>query len=187
MLIIRFARVGRKGQPFFHLVVAEKARSVKKKYLEKLGYYNPLAEGGKGELVFEKDRVLYYVNHGAQMSQTVARLLTKEGLKEAGKFVVERVNKPKKTPPPETEAPAAKETPEEVPTEEKAKEAEPAPAEEKKEEEKGAETAPAEEVKEEAPAAEEKKEEAPAEEKTEESATEEPKEKDKEEDKKEEE
>ena len=53
MLVIRLARHGRKKVPFYHLVVAEKARPVKKRFVAQLGYYNPLHDGGKGELVFD--------------------------------------------------------------------------------------------------------------------------------------
>lgn len=120
MLIIRFARVGRKNQAYFRLVVAEKSKSAKKKFVEKLGYYNPHTNNGEGEFVFEKDRVVYYISNGAQMSQTAARLLTKAGVKEAGKFVEERASKPKKEEPKE-EAPAAEEAPAEEAVEEEKK------------------------------------------------------------------
>ncbi|MCF7917701.1 30S ribosomal protein S16 [Candidatus Gracilibacteria bacterium] len=112
MVIIRFVRVGRKNQAFFHLVAAEKSKAVQKKHIEKLGYYNPHFEKGKGELVVVEDRVKHYLSHGAQMSETAARLLTKHGIKEAGKFVTERSSKPKKTPAP-TEAPVAPQAPSE--------------------------------------------------------------------------
>jgi len=108
MVIIRFVRMGRNKQAFFHLVVAEKARAVQKKYIEKLGHYDPHAEKGKGALTVNTERVLFFVKNGAQMSQTVARTLLKHGLKEAGKFVAQRVSKPKRTPAP-TEAPKATE------------------------------------------------------------------------------
>ena len=96
MLIIRFARIGRKKQAFFKLVVAEKARAVQKKSVAELGYYNPHTDAGKGEFVYDKEKVLQYIKNGAQMSQTVARKLVQEGLKEAGKFVIARPTKPKK-------------------------------------------------------------------------------------------
>ena len=99
MLIIRLARRGRTNAPFYDIVVAEKSRAVQKKFVNKLGYFNPLAEGGKGELVYNKEQTVKYISNGAQMSQAVARLLTKDGLKEAGKFVVARASKPKKEAP----------------------------------------------------------------------------------------
>lgn len=96
MLIIRFVRVGKKKSAFFHLVVAEKARAVQKKYIEKIGYYNPHTNNGEGELTLEKDRLLHFIKNGAQVSQSAARLLVKNGIKEAGKFIEQRATKPKK-------------------------------------------------------------------------------------------
>lgn len=119
MLIIRFARRGRKKQAFFDLVVAEKSRPVKKKFVNKLGYYNPLTEGGKGELVFDKDQVEKYINNGAQVSQSAARLLAKNGCELAGKFIEQRASKPQKTEAPKEE-PAAEEAPAEEAEEAKA-------------------------------------------------------------------
>jgi len=178
--MIRFVRVGRRNQAFFHLVVAEKARAVQKKIVEKLGYYNPHTNGGEGELVFDEEAVKKYLKNGAQMSQSVARKLSKVGFKEAGKFIEERPTKPKKEPKPEPkkeEKPAEEVTPAEEPAteapveetpvenaeteapEEKAA-AEPPPAEEPAE----AEAPVTEEAKEKVPAEESAKEEAPAEE-----------------------
>ena len=124
MLVVRFARFGRNKQAFFRLVAAESSSPVKKKFIEKLGHYNPHANGGEGEFTFDAEKIKKHIAHGAQLSQTAARLLTKSGLKEAGKFVQQRGTKPKK----------------EVPVEEKPVEVAPeaavaeAPVEEKKEE-----------------------------------------------------
>ena len=131
MLTIRLSRVGRKKQAFFHLVVAEKARSAKKKFFEKVGHYNPHTNGGEGEFVFNAERLSHFISNGAQVSQTAARMLTKAGFKEAGKFVAQRVTKPKKeAPKPEVkeeavveEAPAAEEVAAEETTEVPAEEA----------------------------------------------------------------
>ena len=114
MLIIRLARRGRSNAPFYDIVVAEKSRPVKKKFITKLGYFNPLANGGEGELSYDKELAVKYIGNGAQMSQATARLLSKDGLKEAGKFIVARHTKPKKEAPkpePVEEAPASEEAP----------------------------------------------------------------------------
>ncbi len=166
MLMIRFVRVGRKNQAYFHLVVAEKARAVQKKIVEKLGYLNPHTEKGAGEFVFDADRIKHFIKNGAQMSQTAARLLVKNGVKEAGVFIEERKSKPKKEPKPVEEAPK-----EESPAEESAETETPAEESTPDKEEKNEET-PKEGVKEEAPVEEEKKEEA-VEEKPEETSKEE--------------
>jgi len=99
MLIIRFSRRGRKKQAFFDLVVTEKSRAVKKNPVERLGYFNPHADGGKGELVFDAEKIEKYIKNGAQMSQASARILSKHGLKSAGKFIEVRASKPKKEKP----------------------------------------------------------------------------------------
>jgi small subunit ribosomal protein S16 len=96
MLVIRLARRGRKKQAFFDIVVAEKARAVQKKFVYKLGYYNPLTDGGKGTIVLDKEKTEQYLKNGAQPSQTVARFLVKEGIKDAEKYIEKRDTKPKK-------------------------------------------------------------------------------------------
>jgi len=154
MLVIRFARFGRNKQAFFRLVAAEKARPVKKKFIEKLGYYNPHANGGEGEFIFEADKIKKHIANGAQLSQTAARLLTKAGLKEAGKFVEQRVTKPKK----EEQKPEPKEenVEEGIENSVEEKEAETTPEVDEKSEEAAPEEEKTEEPKEEV--AEEKKE-----------------------------
>jgi small subunit ribosomal protein S16 len=134
MLVIRFARFGRKKSAFFKLVVAEKARAAQKKPVAELGWFNPHAEGGKGEFKFDAEAVKKYITNGAQVSQTAARKLVKEGIKEAGKFIEQRATKPKKEAPKVEEKPvdevvasetaegAAEEATEEVVTEEVATE-----------------------------------------------------------------
>jgi small subunit ribosomal protein S16 len=126
MLIIRLARRGRKKQAFYDLVVAEKSQAVQKKYIAKLGYYNPLTDGGKGAISFEKEALLKYIKNGAKMSQTVARLLAGAGVKEAEKFIEKRATKPKKeAPKPEVaEAAPSAEPAEEASTESEASDGE---------------------------------------------------------------
>lgn len=96
MLTLRFARHGRKKQAFFKLVAADSARAVQKKTVKELGYYNPLTDGGKGVFTFDAEAVKKYIANGSQVSETAARLLAKNGVKEAEKFVKKRVMKPKK-------------------------------------------------------------------------------------------
>jgi small subunit ribosomal protein S16 len=96
MLVIRFARFGRNKNAFFKLVVAEKARAAQKKPVAELGWFNPHADSGKGEFKVDAEAVKKYITNGAQVSQTVARKLVKEGIKEAGKFIEQRTTKPKK-------------------------------------------------------------------------------------------
>jgi len=119
MLIIRFARHGRKKQAFFKIVAAEKARAVQKKYIAEVGYYNPLADGGTGVCKVDAVAIKKYIANGAQVSQSAARLLVKNGINEAEKFITKRPTKPKKeAPKPDPKAPAEEVTTEEAAPEE---------------------------------------------------------------------
>lgn len=71
MLKIRFVRVGKKNKPFFRIAVGDSRRTPKGKFIEKLGYYNPL----KKEKSINKERVLHWLSNGAQCSDTVHNLL----------------------------------------------------------------------------------------------------------------
>lgn len=157
MLRIRLTRTGKKGQPSYRIVVAEKSKAVKRKYLELLGHYLPAVEPKKVEL--KKDRIEYWISKGAQPTDTAAALFKSQGMDDMDKFMEPRNKKKKKKgEQPEEEAP-------------KAEAAAPAPAaaESPKEE------APKEEAKSEAKS-EEKPADAPAEEPAKEEPKEEPKE-----------
>jgi small subunit ribosomal protein S16 len=77
MLAIRLRRTGKKGQPSYRIVVADERASVYGKYIEMLGHYNPETKA----IVLEKDKVLEWMGKGARPSNTVAKILEKEGLK----------------------------------------------------------------------------------------------------------
>ncbi len=96
MLVIRLQRTGRKNQPSYRMVVAEKSRPVKKKHIEVVGSYNP-SEGKK--ITFKKDRIDYWISVGAQPSDTVAGLLKFNGMKDMEKYMKPRNKKrPVKNP-----------------------------------------------------------------------------------------
>jgi len=103
MLIIRLQRTGRENLPTYRLVLAEKTRSVKGKFKEILGHYLPARKPAVVEV--KKDRVEFWVQRGAAISNTAARLLQKEGMKGMEKFI-ERYTK-KKSKNEEAPAPAA--------------------------------------------------------------------------------
>jgi len=73
MLMIRLARFGAKKKPFYRVVVIEKERARNGRNLEVVGHYNPLAEPAKVDL--NRERIDYWTSHGAQVSDTVARLI----------------------------------------------------------------------------------------------------------------
>ena len=73
MLMIRLARFGAKKKPFYRIVVIEKERARNGRNLEVVGHYNPLTDPAKVEL--NRERIDYWTKHGAQVSDTVARLI----------------------------------------------------------------------------------------------------------------
>ena len=82
MLIIRLQRVGRKNDPSFRIVVCEKKGPPRGEYLEKVGIYDVK----RGNTVFDKERVLYWISQGAQPSPTVHNLLISSGVTEGKKI-----------------------------------------------------------------------------------------------------
>ena len=85
MLVIRLQRTGRENLPSYRLVVAEKARPVKGKFLEIVGHYLP----ARDPVVFEHsdENIKKWIAKGATPSDTVARLLRKAGLEGMDKFI----------------------------------------------------------------------------------------------------
>jgi len=73
MLMIRLARFGAKKKPFYRVVVIEKERARNGRNLEVLGHYNPLTH--PAQVLLQHDRLQYWTQHGAQMSDTVKRLV----------------------------------------------------------------------------------------------------------------
>jgi small subunit ribosomal protein S16 len=73
MLMIRLARFGAKKKPFYRVVVIEKERARNGRNLEVLGHYNPLSH--PAQVLLRHDRVEYWTKHGAQLSDTVKRLV----------------------------------------------------------------------------------------------------------------
>lgn len=82
MVVIRLARGGAKKRPFYHIVAADKRRARNGKYIERLGFFNPLAVGQEVELLVTRERVAYWVSQGAQLSDKV-QVLVKQWDKQA--------------------------------------------------------------------------------------------------------
>ncbi len=76
--VIRLQRHGRKNYPVYKIVVADSRAPRDGRFIEKLGTYNPNVNPAAVELVF--DRALYWINVGAQPSDTVRSLLSREGV-----------------------------------------------------------------------------------------------------------
>jgi small subunit ribosomal protein S16 len=76
---MRLARGGRKKVPFYHIVAADSRRARDSRYIERLGYYNPLAKEGEIKFHMKEERVDYWFGVGAQASDALAKLMVKEG------------------------------------------------------------------------------------------------------------
>ena len=81
MLMIRLARFGAKKKPFYRVVVIEKERARDSRNMEVVGHYNPLTTPATVKL--DHERIEHWTKHGAQMSDTVARLVKNNPAKTA--------------------------------------------------------------------------------------------------------
>jgi len=80
MVVIRLVRHGRKNYPFYKVVVSDKRRAVKGKFIETIGFFNPFTESNKGKIKIHLDRMKYWVSKGAQISERVTSLIFKFNL-----------------------------------------------------------------------------------------------------------
>ena len=83
MVVIRLARGGAKARPFYNIVVADKRVRRDGSFIERVGFYNPIAVDGEEGLRIAFDRVTYWKSVGAQASDTVERLLKQAAAKVA--------------------------------------------------------------------------------------------------------
>lgn len=75
MVVIRLARGGAKKRPFFNIVATDSRNARDGRFIERVGYYNPVATEGEQRFRVAVDRLSYWQGVGAQMSPTVARLV----------------------------------------------------------------------------------------------------------------
>lgn len=75
MVTIRLARGGSKKRPFYHVVVTNSRSPRDGRYIERVGFFNPIATGGEEPLRLDVARIEHWVGTGAQMSDRVASLL----------------------------------------------------------------------------------------------------------------
>lgn len=75
MVTIRLARGGAKKRPFFHIVVTDSRNARDGRYIERLGFYNPVAAGSEVMLTLDRPRVDHWISNGAQPSDRVVRLM----------------------------------------------------------------------------------------------------------------
>lgn len=74
MVVIRLARGGAKKRPFYNIVVADRRNRRDGRFIERVGFYDPMASGAAEQLRVAMDRVGYWTGVGAQVSPAVARL-----------------------------------------------------------------------------------------------------------------
>ena len=75
MVIIRLARGGAKKNPFYSVVVADSRNRRDGRFIERVGFYNPLAKGAQESLRLDAPRISHWQSNGAQLSDCVARLV----------------------------------------------------------------------------------------------------------------
>ncbi|TBR43500.1 30S ribosomal protein S16 [Marinomonas agarivorans] len=75
MVTIRLSRGGSKKRPFYHLNVADSRRARDGRYIERVGFFNPIARGQEERLRIDLDRINHWVGRGAQLSDRVAKLV----------------------------------------------------------------------------------------------------------------
>ena len=93
---IRMQRAGGRNAPFYRVVVTDSRRARDSRFLEKVGYYNPLSQPAQVHL--DQERIRYWVKNGAQLSESVNALWKKIGGK---------LDDPAATPAVTSEAPTA--------------------------------------------------------------------------------
>jgi small subunit ribosomal protein S16 len=82
MVKIRLSRSGAKRRPFYHLVVADGRNKRDGRFIERVGFFNPIAKGGEELLRIDQERVAHWIGHGAQPTER-ARALIRQHAKAA--------------------------------------------------------------------------------------------------------
>jgi len=138
MLVIRLLRTGKNNQPSFKIVVVEKEKSsTSGRFIEEVGFYNPLTK----EKILKGERIKYWISVGAQPSDTIHNMLVSQKIIEGKKIDLHKKSKKKEegtAEKPAAGAPVKEAAPEAAKIEEKkeekpAEEAKAEPAEEKPE------------------------------------------------------
>ena len=75
MVTIRLARGGSKKRPFYHLTVCDSRNARNGRFIERVGFFNPVARGQEERLGIDNELIAYWQGHGAQLSERVASLV----------------------------------------------------------------------------------------------------------------
>lgn len=76
MVTIRLSRSGAKKKPFYHFTVTDSRNARDGRFIERVGFFNPVARGQEERLRIDRDRIEYWQGQGAQLSERVAKLLS---------------------------------------------------------------------------------------------------------------
>ena len=75
MVTIRLARFGSKKRPFYHVTVADRRNPRDGRFIERVGFFNPVARGQEERLRVDIERIEYWMSRGAQPTERVAKLI----------------------------------------------------------------------------------------------------------------
>ena len=75
MVVILLARAGAKKRPFYNIVVADQRNKRDGRFIERIGFFNPIARGREELVRMKRDRIAHWVKQGAQMSTKVSTLV----------------------------------------------------------------------------------------------------------------
>lgn len=75
MVVIRLARGGAKKRPYYNIVVADSRNRRDGRFIERVGFYNPIAGRSEEAIRLSTDRIAYWEQRGAKLSDTVAMLV----------------------------------------------------------------------------------------------------------------
>ena len=78
MVTIRLSRTGAKKRPFYHVVVTDSRNKRDGRFIERVGFFNPVAAAQEPTLRLDADRIAYWLSQGAQPSERVAKLLKQQ-------------------------------------------------------------------------------------------------------------
>ncbi|MEM6486325.1 MAG: 30S ribosomal protein S16 [Pseudomonadota bacterium] len=76
MVTIRLSRSGAKKKPFYHFTVTDSRNARDGRFIERVGFFNPVARGKEERLRIDRERIEYWQGQGAQLSERVAKLLS---------------------------------------------------------------------------------------------------------------
>ena len=83
MVVVRLTRGGSKKRPFYNVVAADSRNRRDGRFIERLGFYNPLAKEGQEGVRLALDRIQYWVDNGAKLSPAVAKLVKDQSAQQA--------------------------------------------------------------------------------------------------------